>query len=77
MERFIGASTGCAPSGLWIWFRDGRDYETACRFDTPQDAETYALRRLADSPEVEQFALLRRRPGKRHRVSIITRHHSN
>ena len=64
----------CAPWGLWIWFKDGRDYETACRFDHAEDAENYARHRLADSDEVEQFALLRRRPGKRDRVKMITRH---
>jgi hypothetical protein len=73
MARFIGASTRCAPWGLWVWFKDGRDYETACRFDTREDAENYARKRLAESNEVEQFALLRRRPGKRHRVKMITR----
>lgn len=77
MARFIGASTRCALWGLWIWFKDGRDYETACRFDTPEDAEAYACKRLADSVEVEQFALLRRRPGRRDRVKMITRHASN
>ena len=77
MARFIGASTRCAPWGLWIWFKDGRDYETACRFDRPQDAENYARNRLTDSDEVEQFALLRRRPGKRDRVKMITRHDPN
>jgi|GEM_PF-3790715 len=77
MARFIGASTRCAPCGLWIWFKDGRDYETACRFDRPEDAENYARKRLADSIEVEQFALLRRRPGRRDRVKMITRHAPN
>jgi hypothetical protein len=77
MARFIGASTRCAPWGLWIWFKDGRDYETACRFDTPEDAENYARHRLADSDEVEHFALLRRRPGKRDRMKMITRHDLN
>jgi len=61
MARFIGASTRCAPWGLWIWFKDGRDYETACRFDRPEDAGHYARHRLADSDEVERFALLRKR----------------
>ena len=65
MARFIGASTRCAPWDLWIWFKDGRDYETACRFDSSQDAETYARTRLAEYSEVERFALLRRQPGKR------------
>ena len=74
MARFIGASARCVPWGLWIWFKDGRDYKRACRFDTPEDAENYARKRLADSDEVEQFALLRRRPGKRQRVKMITRH---
>jgi hypothetical protein len=46
MARFIGASTHCAPWGLWIWFKDGRDYETACRFDRPEDAENYARNRF-------------------------------
>jgi hypothetical protein len=73
MAHFIGASTRCSPWGLWIWFKDGRDYETACRFDRPEDAENYARNRLADSDEVDQFALLRRRPGKRDHVKIITR----
>jgi len=73
MARFIGASTRCAPWGLWIWFKDGRDHETACRFDTQEDAEAYAQHRLADSDEVEKFALLRRRPGKRIRIKFITR----
>jgi hypothetical protein len=77
MARFIGASTRCAPWGLWVWFKDGRDYETACRFDRPEDAERYARNRLADADEVEQFALLRRRPGKRDRVKMITRHDLN
>lgn len=77
MARFIGASTRCAPYGLWIWFRDGRDYETACRFDTAEQAETYARRSLADCDEVERFALLRRRPGKRERIKTITRDHEN
>jgi hypothetical protein len=57
MARFIGASTRCAPWGLWIWFKDGRDYETGCRFDHQEDAENYARKRLADSEEVEQFAV--------------------
>ena len=74
MARFIGASTRCVPWGLWIWFKDGRDYKRACRFDTPEDAENYARKRLADSDEVEQFAQLRRRPGKRERIKLITRY---
>ena len=41
---------------------------------SPEDAENYARKRLADSDEVEQFALLRRRPGKRERIKMITRH---
>ena len=73
MARFIGAPTRCAPWGLWIWFRDGRNYETACRFDTAEQAEVYARRSLADCAEVERLALLRRRPGKRQRVKMITR----
>ncbi len=73
IARFIGASTRCAPWGLWIWFKDGRNYETACRFDHREDAENYARKCLADSDEVEQFALLRRRPGKRERIKFITR----
>ena len=77
MARFVGASTRCAPWGLWIWFEDGRDYETAFRFDTPEDAEAYARKRLADSDEVEQFALLRRRPSRRDRVRMITRQDPN
>jgi hypothetical protein len=77
MARFIGAPNPCAPWGLWIWFKDGRDYETACRFDAQEDAENYALKRLADSEEEEQFALLRRRPGRRDRVKMITRHDHN
>jgi len=28
MARFVGASTRCAPWGLWIWFKDGRNHET-------------------------------------------------
>jgi hypothetical protein len=74
MARFIGAPTRCVPWGLWIWFKVGRDYETSCRFDRPEDAENYARHRLADCDEVEQFALLRRRPGKRERTKFITRH---
>ena len=35
MARFVGARTRYAPWGLRIWFQDGRDYETACRFDIP------------------------------------------
>ncbi|SPE60398.1 hypothetical protein SBV1_410087 [Verrucomicrobia bacterium] len=73
MARFVGASTRCAPWGLWIWFKDGRDYETACRFDAQGDAENYAHKHLASSDEVEKFALLRRRPGKRERIKFITR----
>ncbi len=73
MARFIGAPNPCAPWGLWIWFKDGRNYETACRFDSAEDAETYARTHLADYPEAEQFALLRRRPGKRERIKLITR----
>lgn len=73
MARFIGASTRCAAWGLWIWFKDGHDYETACRFDTTEDAETYARNRMADSDEVEQFALLRWRPGRRDRLKLIIR----
>jgi hypothetical protein len=73
MARFVGAPTRCAPLGLWIWFKGGRNYETACRFDLQEDAENYARNRLADSDEVDQFALLRRRPGKRERIKIITR----
>jgi len=77
MARFIGASTRCAPWGLWVWFKDGRDYETACRFDTQEDAENYARARFAGADEVEQFALLRRRPGRRIRVKFITRKAQN
>ena len=73
MARFIGASTRCAPWGLWIWFKDGRNYETACRFDHQEHAEIYARKHLAESDEVEQFALLRRRPGKRERIKFFTR----
>jgi hypothetical protein len=73
MARFIGAPTRCAPRGLWIWFKDGRDYKTACRFDHQEQAENYARNRLADSDEVEQFALLRRRPDRRDHFKIITR----
>ncbi len=74
MARFVGASSRCAPWGLWIWFKGGRNYETACRFDFQEQAETYARKHLVESGEVEQFALLRRRPGKRERIKLITRH---
>jgi hypothetical protein len=47
------------------------------RFDRSEDAENYARKRLADSDEVEQFALLCRQPGKRDRVKMITRHDLN
>lgn len=57
MARFIGAPTRYAPWVLWIWFKDGGNYETACRFDRQEDAENYARNRLADSEEVEKFAL--------------------
>lgn len=73
MARFIGASTRCAPWGLWVWFRDGREYETGCRFDHQEHAEAYARKQLADCPEVERSAVLRRRPGNRERVNMITR----
>ncbi len=73
MARFVGAPTRCAPWGLWIWFKDGRNYETLCRFDHQEDAENYARKYLAELDEVKQFALLRRRPGKRERIKFITR----
>lgn len=73
MPRFIGAPNPCAPWGLWIFYNDGRNYETACRFDHEQQALAYAREGLRRFPEVSRFALLRRRPGARIRVRYVSR----
>lgn len=48
MARFVDASTRCAPWVLWIWFKDGRNYETAYQSDLREHAEIYARNHLAE-----------------------------
>ncbi|MGH7971354.1 MAG: hypothetical protein ACREIC_21765 [Limisphaerales bacterium] len=51
----------------------GTGLRNSCRLDHQEHAEAYARKQLAECSEVERFALLGRRPGKRECVKMITR----